>query len=222
MNNVRDKVGPVANLEGLQRLYKIAPRLGQVRPLLDADINSSLRITCLGRGRFIAEQGQSLGATKAAEEIYDWAQYAHSMTFHLLVQFGGAGLKQKMPTMIDPSLIFNRNPPLTVPDWTDLFESIDMCSCGECYAMGSPAAYFVDILHFLQDRKLKPPQGSSASAQSPQVRLFERRPNLLDIELSCANANPPLPYTDLVLEILEDAVSPVPPFNEIHLIVPLD
>ncbi|KAH7014759.1 hypothetical protein EDB80DRAFT_678734 [Ilyonectria destructans] len=144
------------------------------------------------------------------------------MAFYLLVQFGGTGLKLKMPTTIDPSLIFNHNQSLTVSDWTDLFGSMDMCSCDECHAMGSTAAYFVDILHFLQDRKLKPPQDTSSTAQSPQVRLFQRRPDLLDMELCCANANTPLPYTDLVLEILEDAISLLPPFNEIHLIDPPD
>ena len=37
--------------------------------------------------------------------------------------------------------------------------------------------------------------------------LLERRPDLGDIELSCENTTTPLPYIDLVNEILEDGPS---------------
>ena len=41
--------------------------------------------------------------------------------------------------------------------------------------------------------------------------LLTRRPDLGDVELSCANTNTTLPYIDLVNEILEDAVAPPQP-----------
>lgn len=40
--------------------------------------------------------------------------------------------------------------------------------------------------------------------------LFSRRPDLGDIDLSCANTNTTVPYVDLVCELLEDAVSTDP------------
>ena len=36
--------------------------------------------------------------------------------------------------------------------------------------------------------------------------LLQRRPDLVDLELSCENTNTEIPYIDLVLEILENAV----------------
>jgi hypothetical protein len=38
--------------------------------------------------------------------------------------------------------------------------------------------------------------------------LFKRRPDIGEIELTCENTNTPLPYVDLVNEVLENAVSP--------------
>src|SRR5205807_5490976 len=37
--------------------------------------------------------------------------------------------------------------------------------------------------------------------------LIQRRPDLADLELSCENTNIEIPYIDLVLEILENAVA---------------
>ena len=40
--------------------------------------------------------------------------------------------------------------------------------------------------------------------------LFARRPGLGDLDLSCDNANVPVPYIDLVCELLEELISPDP------------
>jgi hypothetical protein len=62
----------------------------------------------------------------------------------------------------------------TIPDWESLFGTFDLCACDECASVHSPAAYLVDVLQFLADRGAKAP-------------LFERRPDLGDVELSCEN-----------------------------------
>ena len=90
-----------------------------------------------------------------------------------------------------------------IPEWSTLFGSLDLCKCEDCRSVYSPAAYFVDVLHFLKDRPSKI-VGSSA-----KDILFERRPDLGEIELTCENTNTTLPYVDLVNEILENA--PFPP-----------
>ena len=38
--------------------------------------------------------------------------------------------------------------------------------------------------------------------------LFDRRPDIANIKLNCENTNTPLPYIDLVNEILENAIPP--------------
>src|SRR5262249_36631631 len=87
----------------------------------------------------------------------------------------------------------------TIADWRSLFGSIDFCDCAHCKSLYGPAAYFVDVLQFLD-------QGSGTT--SPLEVLLSRRPDLEHIELTCKNSDTPLPYVDLVNEILEAAIVP--------------
>ena len=97
-----------------------------------------------------------------------------------------------------------------------------------------PAAYYVDILHFLRDRgiiesivrkdgkisKVKYVQhmvdGKQVTKNTKDI-LFARRPDLGEIELNCANTNTPVPYVDLCIEILEEAVNPQSKFDSFNL-----
>jgi hypothetical protein len=62
-----------------------------------------------------------------------------------------------------------------------------------------PAAYLVDLFHFLTTPALSPPQ--------PIDVLFQRRPDLQYIKLSCENTNTAMPYVDIVNEILETFIA---------------
>ncbi len=53
--------------------------------------------------------------------------------------------------------------------------------------------------------------------QSAKDVLFERRPDIGEVELTCENTNTPLPYVDLVNEVLENAVAPFAPFVPFNL-----
>ena len=86
------------------------------------------------------------------------------------------------------------------PNLATLFGSQDFCACTHCRSVLSAAAYFADMLLFLSQRMNGP--------KSTKDVLLERRPDLVHIELSCANTNTVLPYIDLVNELLEDVVAP--------------
>lgn len=66
-------------------------------------------------------------------------------------------------------------------------------ACTHCGSVLGPAAYLVDLLNSL-----------SRAGVEPELRA--RRPDIALLELTCANTNTELPYVDLVLEILENAV----------------
>ncbi|GAP91517.2 putative PA14 domain protein [Rosellinia necatrix] len=82
----------------------------------------------------------------------------------------------------------------------DLIQSTD---CSDCSSITSPAAYFVDFLHCLD----KWPKDKEDKDKSLLGRLFDRRPDLGNLHLSCANTLVPLPYIDLVNEALESVVA---------------
>ena len=76
-----------------------------------------------------------------------------------------------------------------------------LCDCPDCQSVISPAAYLVDLLAFLL--------GCNAAALD---ELMARRPEIQSLQLTCDNTLTPLPYIDLVNEVLElAAVQPTPP-----------
>jgi hypothetical protein len=84
--------------------------------------------------------------------------------------------------------------PRAFPSIQQLFGDQSACACGHCNSVLSPAAYLVDLLRLVDN------------AQAGPV-LRARRPDIAEVELTCANTNTTLPYVDLALEILESAVA---------------
>ncbi|KAL8800254.1 MAG: hypothetical protein Q9182_005310 [Xanthomendoza sp. 2 TL-2023] len=90
-----------------------------------------------------------------------------------------------------------------------LFGSLDFCDCEDCHSVTSPAAYFVELLQFLRNNTLdlaNPHSGQSGIASTPLEKLFRRRPDLGNLELTCANTNSVLPYIDLANEVMESFI----------------
>lgn len=101
------------------------------------------------------------------------------------------------------------------PNMQELFGSLDFCECEHCRSVLSPAAYLVDLLQFI-DRKETDWQyfldkwkadhaGDEYTAKysKPYDALIDRRPDLINLPLTCENTNTALPYIDIVNEILE-------------------
>ena len=68
--------------------------------------------------------------------------------------------------------------------------------------MLSPAAYLCDLLLWLRNHPLPGPNPNALAA------LDARRPDIRHLLLNCPNSETPLPYIDLVNELLADAISP--------------
>ena len=88
-------------------------------------------------------------------------------------------------------------PVIAYPTLESLFGSLDYCDCPDCRSILSPAAYLVDLLNRLDVA------APSAGFQNPQAALFQRRPDLQYLPLTCTNTNTALPYIDIVNETLE-------------------
>lgn len=94
-----------------------------------------------------------------------------------------------------------------IPNLETLFGTFNLCGCDQCRSVHSAAAYFADLLAYLGDRV------STMPGVTARDVLFRRRPDLGEVELTCANTNTVLPYTDLVNEILEWRIAPFAPFD---------
>ena len=107
--------------------------------------------------------------------------------------------------------------------WDLLFGDADFCECGECNSVYSPASYFVELLNYLRNNNLDPDATGSIKIKpdpkditdTPLEKLFNRRPDLGCLELTCQNSFTLIPYVDLVNEVMENYVAfkRVKPFN---------
>jgi hypothetical protein len=191
----------VRDLGRLQRVYRCAPRYEQATVLIAAKLDSALAIARIGRHAFVRTYEASLGGPAEALGVFDRAARTSARALHLLAEFGAPFNQDALAVVAARA----GQPPSEVPDWETLFGSLDMCACEHCRSVYSPAAYFVDVLNFLHE------QGTAGTV------LLGRRPDLGEIELTCENTNTPLPYVDLVNEVLEAAVAPLPPFAAFDL-----
>jgi len=214
LEGVADVMQLTANLVSRQRVFRITPHYDEQQPLLAGGQDSALSITRLGPSAFLAQYSESLGADRAAG-IYAQADHISALALAVFSNYSAA--LNAVPVRVIPDPVPELPPAVaqtkgaaggqpvalaTVPNLTTLFGPQEFCACEECRSIYSPAAYLVDILSFVD--------GAKALGT-----LFARRPDLGDIELSCENTNTPLPYIDLVNEMLERAVAqdatPPPP-----------
>jgi hypothetical protein len=98
-------------------------------------------------------------------------------------------------------------------NWAEMFGAGNACVCPPCHSVHGPAAYLVDLLHFLSDRVANRPADSSIHPSIHPLSLLdildERRPDIRHLKLNCDNTDTPLPYIDLVCELLEREVNGV-------------
>lgn len=211
---VTDPEALLVHLRNLGRVSRITPRYPEIRALLEDDLHSAFGIVQLGERRFVERYAEPLGGGDKAGDAFRKAEEVHGAAFNVYMKYG-AGFNSPSPYVIrgeeTDRLLATGNgsefgthvdtsaAAVTKAQWTSLFGSIDLCDCGHCKSLYSPAAYFVDILRFLNGPK---------GLISPLEVLLNRRPDLQHIELTCENSLTPLPYVDLVNEILEGAVAP--------------
>jgi hypothetical protein len=218
-------------LQGIERLFKVAPRWSDMRVLMADGIHSAQGIVRMGRSAFRRRYGAVLGA---ADDVFDRATWAHAAALTL------AGRYQPTFNPVHPYVLRAKRDAEAMlgdyqdlfgqlqadasaaPNWASLFGPLDYCSCTHCRSVYSPSAYLVDLLQFLDRYEAKTSilvsrkKANIFTSMQPVVFqtqktardvLLERRPDIAHIELCCENSDTPVPYVDLVNEVLTYAVA---------------
>ncbi|MFF5475900.1 neuraminidase-like domain-containing protein [Streptomyces sp. NPDC012935] len=212
----------LAELAAVQRVFKLKPTFKAANALLSRNIDSAQQIYFMGEGQFVSALAESPINRIEARRIYRRAENAYALALTTFADYNRA-LTGALPAAVagpqtapesqllrgalpSPQAKLERQPqPRILLSLRTLIGSLDYCGCPACRSVYSPAAHFVDILHFLGDRGT---QGTGPhSGKSVLQVLLERRPDLGEVELSCENTNTAVSYIDLVNEILEDVVS---------------
>ena len=197
------------DLRKLQRLYKLVPNYQQAKALHQDGIHSAAQIAAKSKKSFIKKYTQNKTFTPAeAEKVYERATVAHTAALELAGQLRDYASLGKWKSLGGPAVYaklqaVNQN----FPNYSTLFQGLDYCECQACNNVWSPAAYLVDVLDFLGNREV------IGGTDTARTILFDRRPDLGDLDLNCNNTNTEVPYIDLVCEILEQAVAPDPGLN---------
>ncbi|HEX2190826.1 MAG TPA: neuraminidase-like domain-containing protein [Longimicrobiaceae bacterium] len=221
-----DDAALAGELKMLQRVYRIAPRYAAMRPLLAEGLHTAHAVARMRRSEFVERFGGAMGEAEA-RRVHARARQSAATALHLLARFGGAfntvspaaiGGAAPAPGDADgPAALLAAeggkaqgvalsSSTRQVPDLEALFGPMSYCECTHCRSVYSPAAYLVDVLAFLG----RIPSRTAGRSALDVLLSPGRRPDLGGIELSCENTNTPLPYIDLVNEVLENAVAPRP------------
>jgi peptidoglycan hydrolase-like protein with peptidoglycan-binding domain len=210
VEGIADINGLKLRLRGLQRLSRLSPSYSKIRLLLADGINSSRAVIRMGKNAFVGKYKKLSGGEEDDDDAVDWdIMYDMALQINATSTYLYANFSPHFDGISTPTLPSNSGEKVsealevTVPNWETLFGPFDLCACEHCRSVLSPAAYLVDTLKFLQDRQ------SMVAGMSAKDILFMRRPDLGEIELTCENTNTPLPYVDLVNEVLENAISPL-------------
>lgn len=186
-------------LRAIERLTNITRSWADTEKLIDAGLSSATEIDELGLDKFLEKATEADIIGDRAREIFEAACWRRGASIAMRSMFA----PELEP--ITTSVLPNRRDVLSgaaledhpsLADWTKLFGTADQCACEHCRSVLGPASYLADLLQLLK----KVPGGGSDTART---LLFERRPDLPLLALSCSNAETPLPYVDLVNEILE-------------------
>lgn len=191
----------VDELKLIQRVEHLAPRPDLVPALLGANIHSAYQVHRLGKTQ-LTEIYTQAGMDAPLAEIHarrtvNTAANTLSTLTGLSAHYGlldGGGIT---PASITP-----------LPNLEDLFGNNDFCGCVHCRSVYSPAAYLTDLLHWLKSKSGK------IAGKSALELILERRPDLEHILLNCKNATTPMPYIDLVCEVLEYAILPTTSYEK--------
>ena len=90
----------------------------------------------------------------------------------------------------------------SIPEYDKLFGNQDFIDCDQYRSIFSPAAYFVDLMRFVEENIIK-----NNKDLEDALKLNARRPDLARITLDCDNAFTLIPYIDLINEVLEAIVT---------------
>jgi hypothetical protein len=194
-------------LKATQRLSRVTKDGDAIRQLMELGLDSSYKIASIPAGSFAERHAHDVGGEKKARQIHANATAISALTTHVIRQ-AQENSEKGTPWMIaggdaDAEKKLSEH----IPDWQTLFGSTSTCQCSECRAIDGPAAYFVSLLEFL--RRL----GKNKAGHTPldvligNHKIIGRRPDLANLKLNCSNADTPLPYVDLVNEILESYVA---------------
>jgi hypothetical protein len=187
----------IGELKAYQRMFALTDRVDHTDALRAAGYGDAISISRGTSAEFATRTGL---APDAVEKYYIAAtKTTDTMTAYTLsvLDLIKGGFAELAVANLPPAIAdFLRK----LDGFTDLFGSQDSCSCSSCASILGPAAYFVDLMSFVEEHVGQYFKGAAAA---DPLNLKVRRPDLWKLPLTCENTNTLVPYLDIINEVCE-------------------
>ena len=189
----------VETFKAMRRVHEVTGLASHTQRLLMAGYGAATHLA--GAEPEVVAEATGLDEATATAYIGKAVQKATEASLYLFTAYDAAHNLRRDPKVpvvtasVPVADYFTR-----IPGYAELFGSAAFCDCRHCQSVLSPAAYFVDLMWFVQ-RTLT--SKAFAGNVTHPLRLKVRRPDLWTLPLTCANADGLVPYLDIVNELLE-------------------
>ena len=200
-------------IKQLQRLFHLTDSATAIAYLVEEGFDSAYKIASIDEDSFVAQYGGGLGKTEDAKQIHRLAEnYIVEATLNIQAYASDSSTESEdtlpsLPRTVSSRMRLaapkNRNITNTANErtatrdtvnWAKLFGKINYAKATEGQSILSASAYYIDLLKFLKK-------------SSAYKSFVMRRPDYLDLQLTKANAEIPMPTIDLGIELLECLVA---------------
>lgn len=192
----------IKTLKAYQRTYKVTKNINDLMVLMSSGYCSASEVTDSTFKQFVNKSGLT---ERKAKKYYKTSQStvasAAAVTSAVVdIKTGGYEQLQvaSMPPMMDDYL-------KKIDGYQALFGSQNYCKCEHCQSVLSPAAYYVDLLDFIEENILD--DIFSGGNINHVLSLKVRRPDLWKLPLTCENTHGFTPYLKIINEILENYIA---------------
>jgi hypothetical protein len=90
----------------------------------------------------------------------------------------------------------------SIPTYWQLFGPLNYCTCKQCASIFGAAAYFLDLMRITDDYITDPNITKTSNNIPTGYQLSQRRPDLFELPLTCANTDDPVPTLSIINQIL--------------------
>ena len=202
---VNDKKLVRNQLLAYQRALTLAETVTDSQKLLSKGFDSAVSIANMSEADFIQNSGLELGKARLAYSKSQDAATVVAHNYQAIHDVMRGGFSKLYVNNIDPSLV---NDLQEIDGFADLFGCQDYCDCAECKSIFSPAAYFVDLMHFIE-QNISIPVFVNKNLTNNSLYLKNRRNDLWKLNLTCENTTTSIPYLTIVDEVLETYLNKV-------------
>jgi hypothetical protein len=208
----------VESLKTLQRVQALTSEPVAIPKLLYAGVRSAQQVAAIPQAHFVSDMPLSPDIARDIHRHATNSVIRSNMTLTTALQnirgtgirFIDGGTSREERIQQAKQLVVTSSNSKSVVNLDQLFGSLDYCECSDCSSVTSPSNYFVELLQYLRNNNLDPTTSPTPPtigwAGTALEKLFRRRPDLADLELTCANTNTVLPYIDLSNEVMESFV----------------